>query len=213
MVWRIPAFVLASILLWQAASWFAESRRTAALAGYVHAAWWERGESVGPETLLASPPARPDGRAWSAYAQALVASARNTPDLAVRRQYLERADEAARRALRLSPAQAATWARLALIAVNRGNNSLAAAALSRSLVLAPRASRLAWPRAKVGLYLWEQLDGEGQAAIAADLGRVWRQPPGAELPYPRQAVMRYAASLGVERLVTALIRKEEDGAG
>ncbi len=213
MVWRLPALVLASILLWQAATMFVESRRIAPLAGYVHAAWWNRGKHIGPETLLARLPARPDGRIWSAYAQALVAVAQHTAEPIARRQYLERAEGATRRALRLNPAQAAAWARLALIAVNLGDDGLAMAALSRSLALAPDGANLAWPRAKLGLYLWEGLGGAQRAGIAADLGRVWRQSPSAALPYPRQAIMRYAESLGRKRLAMAIIQKGNDGAG
>lgn len=211
--WRAGVGALALLLLWQAAASLSEGRRMAPLAAYVHAAWWQAGAALDPVALLAEPPGRPDGRAWSAYAQAALAAARQRSHAAAREGDLELAQTAARRALALGPAQAATWARLALIAVNRGDARMATAALGRSLALAPNAAALAWPRSKLGLYLWGRLDTAERDAVGHDLARVWRQPPSEALPYPRQALQRYAASLGHAELLVALLAQAGGDAG
>lgn len=204
-VWRTVGFCAATLLLWHAGSALAEGWRTAPLAAYVHAAWWGRGDQPDPAALLADPPGRADGRAWSGYAQAALAAARGMTDASAHERALDLAEAATRQALQLGPAQAATWARLALIAVNRGDTGLAAAALGRSLALAPNGTGLAWSRVKLGLYLWEHLDAGGRSGISSDLVRVWRQPPSGALPYPRVALQRYAATLGRSEVLTAVL--------
>lgn len=212
-LWRIGGVALALLLLWQAATGFSEGRRMAPLAAYVHAAWWQAGERADPVALLAEPPGRPDGRAWSAYGQAALAAARQRSQAAARDGDLERAETATRRALALGPAQAAAWTRLALIAVNRGDARMAVAALGRSLALAPNAAALAWPRSKLGLYLWDGLRQAARAGVQRDLARVWRQPPSEALPYPREALQRYAASLGQAELLVVLLAEADGDAG
>ena len=212
-LWRIGGAALALLLLWQAAAGFSEGRRMAPLAAYVHAAWWQAGEQTDPVALLAEPPGRADGRAWSAYGQVALAAARQRSQAAAGHRDLEVAERATRRALALGPAQAAAWARLALIAVNRGDARMAAAALGRSLALAPNAPALAWLRSKLGLYLWDGLRQAERVGVRHDLARVWRQPPSEALPYPRQALQRYAASLGQSELLVALLVEAGGDAG
>lgn len=213
MVWRSIGFCVATLLLWHAGNALAEGWRIAPLAAYVHAAWWGRGDQPDPAALLAALPGRADGRAWSGYAQAALAAAQIETDALARRRALDLAETATRQALTLGPAQAATWTRLALIAVNRGDTGMATAALARSLALAPNGAGLAWPRVKLGLYLWEHLDTGGRAGISGDLVRVWRRPPSEALPYPREALKRYAASLGRVELLAALLPEAGAHAG
>ena len=202
--WRLLWLLPAVAMLWLGGTRVAEGWRTWPLMRYVHAAWWQRTAIPSPADLLATPPRRPDGRAWSAYGQALLAVADTKSDPAERIHHLDRADEATRRALRLSPAQAATWARLSLIALNRDDPDLAVAALQRSLTLAPNGVRLAWPRVKLGLYLWPRLNEAAQAGVASDVQRLLQQPASLALPYPDQALARFAERIGQRDLVTQL---------
>ncbi len=201
-LWLLPALAL----LWLGSARLIEGWRIWPLVQYVHAAWWQGAAPAAPADLLATAPGRPDGRMWSAYGQVVLAAASGTADAEERRRLLERADRATRKALSLSPAQAATWARLSLIALNRGDRTTAVRALRRSLALAPNATNLVWPRAKLGLYLWAELDREGRAGVARDVRRLSRQAASAALPYPRQALERYAQAIGRQELVIRLAR-------
>jgi hypothetical protein len=200
---RLLCLVPALLLVWQGCERLLEGWQIAPLAAYVHAEWWGRGAAPPLTTVLAVEPGRADGRAWSAYGQAALTLAERSEDKAARARYLDMAEAATRKALRLGPAQAAAWARLALISVNRAEPDLAALALARSLALAP-----AWPRVKLGLYLRPLLGGPARAGIAADVARLWQQPPSAGLPYPRAALRRYAEEVGRGALVTALLQRQ-----
>ena len=195
---------LALALLWLGCGHVDEGIRTGPLNQYVHAAWWQKGASPNREAILALEPRRLDGRAWSAYGQVMLAAAHEARQLRMRDRYLKAADAATRKALRLSPAQATTWARFSLIALNQGERGAAIDGLKRSLALAPNGVNLAWPRTKLGLYLWDELDTGAQAAVARDLHRLLRQPPTAALPYPAAALDRYAEAIGRSGLVAAI---------
>lgn len=171
------------------------------LVKYVHASWWQKGMKPSLSDLVDVEPGRPDGRAWSAYGQVLLAAAHAASDADERQRYLQKGEQATRKALRLSPAQAATWARLALIAVNRGDRGLAVRSLERSMTLAPNGVNLAWPRVKLGLYLWDDLNLEMRAAVESDMKRLLKQKPTLALPYPDSALRQYATSVGRSELV------------
>lgn len=208
LLWLLPA----AALLWQGGLCLMEAWRTAPLSAHVRAAW--RGEAVPPPeaaVLAAALPGRADGRAWSAYGQVAMAAAERSTGAAPRDRLLAVAEAATRQGLRLGPAQAATWARLAFIAVDRRAPDRAAAALVRSLQLAPNASHLAWPRLRLGLYLWDRLDAEARAGIAKDVARLAQAAPTRSLPYPRQALLRYAAALGRDGLAKALLAQADAG--
>lgn len=203
--------VLASVGLWLIAvggerMWDGWSYR--AVERYLHAKWWQRDAQADLSAALAARLPERDGRAWSASGQVWLELANRAVDAEARQAALAKAEEATRRALVLAPGQASTWARLALIAVNTGQTEVAVAALRASTELAPNGVGLAWPRAKLGFFLWPKLDAATQTAIARDMQRVARLAPTAAMPYPKAALQRYAASLGAEALVTRLLASE-----
>ncbi|MCA8930074.1 MAG: hypothetical protein KDC18_18600 [Alphaproteobacteria bacterium] len=210
---RAAVLLAALVLLWQGGERLREGWRMAPLVASIHAVWWGRGQAPPPAEVLQTPPRRADGRAWSAYGQVALAAAERSPNPAERNRLIALAETATRRALALGPAQASAWARLSLIALNRGDRVGAVRALARSLALAPNGPHLAWPRVRLGLYLWDGLGAPAQAAVARDLARVWRQPPSAGLPYPRQAVARYAQSIGRLPLLVALLQDRDHRPG
>ncbi len=199
--WLLPAV----LLLWCGGCRLSEGVSTWPLQRYLHAAWWQRGQPPALATVIAQPPGRQDGRAWSGYGQALLSAAHRAGDSEARRLLLSSADSATRRAVRLSPAMATTWARLSLIALNRDDRALAAKALRLSLTFAPNGINLAWPRAKIGLYLWSDLDDAARRGIANDIRRLSRQPPTVDLPYPVAALRRFAGDIGRGALMETLI--------
>jgi hypothetical protein len=105
---------------------------------------------------------------------------------------------AAETALGLAPAQAAAWARLALLRANQGNRAGSGQALQLSFKVGPRHRGVTWLRCRLGLYLWEEMPVDGKAGTAADIRRLWQQPPNAKLPYPQDALVRFAH--GIRRL-------------
>ena len=209
---RIMLLLPALVLLWLGCAHVIEGVRAWPLTQYVHAAWWQKGATPNRQAVLGLQPGRPDGRAWSAYGQALQDAAHLARKPALRDRYLQSADAATRKALSLSPAQAATWARFSLIALNRGERRAAVDGLEPSFALAPNGVNLAWPRAKLGLYLWDELDAGTQAAVARDLHRLQRQPPTPALPYPAAALHRYARAIGRSGLVVTIIGQDTSGA-
>jgi|GEM_PF-5739459 len=201
------ALVLAACLFWFAGERLRDGSRMAPLTAFVHQSWWGLGQAF-PQTAMPSViPRSGDGRAWSMLAQAALDRADRVADPAAREPFLALAETATQRALRLSPALASTWARLSLIAVNRDRAGLAVRALARSQALAPHGPGLAWPRAKLGLYLWGRLDGRARAGVATDVATVWHQQPTSALPYPRQALQRFAVGLNRQPLMSRLLHR------
>jgi hypothetical protein len=203
LLWLLPALAL----LWCGAQRMHEGARTWPLQRYLHAVWWQKGQPPPLGILIVTPPGRADGRAWSGYGQAMLSAAHRASGFNERDRLLGLADAATRRALLLSPAQAATWARLSLIALNRGEVGMAIAALRQSHVLAPNGVNLAWPRAKLGLYLWSGLNPEARRSVGHDIQRLARQPPSLALPYPVAALRRFADGIGRSAQVDAILGK------
>ena len=199
--WHLPAV----LLLWCGGCRLSEGGSTWPLQRYLHAAWWQRGKPPALATVIAQPPGRADGRAWSGYGQALLSAAHQARDPEARGRLLSLSDRATWRAVRLSPAMASTWARLSLIALNRDDRALAVKALRLSLALAPNGINLAWPRAKIGLFLWSDLDDAARRGIANDIRRLSRQPPTVDLPYPVAALRRFAGDIGRGALMETLL--------
>lgn len=171
-----------------------EGWRLEPLEAYIHAQWWGLPAGPLPRRLADWRPEAADGRRWAAFSQAALDAAER-PGAAAAGLAAE-TEAAAERGLALAPAQPSAWARLALLRLNRGDHDGARAALTLSWRTGPEIRGLAWLRSTLALFHWEGLDADGRRAAGRDLRRLWRQRPSAALPYPRQALVRFAHGIG-----------------
>ena len=186
----LAAAALMTLLVWQGVTVLRERWRLAALDSFVHARWWGNpSPATLPSSLTDWRPGNSDGRRWAGYSQALVMAA-NTRTAG--RFHLLYAAAATEKSLSLTPAQPAAWARLALLRLNLGANDKALAALRLSWRTGPAMRGLAWARSQLALYLWPVLPDADRRAAISDIRQVWRQAASAALPYPRQALVRFA---------------------
>lgn len=190
---RLAFLALAGVLCTAGVLRLAEGWRLEPLTAYSHAKWW----GLPGNDLSADPgiwqPDNNNGRLWAALSQVTLdaANSQNASGSLV----LE-AKEAAVRALALAPAQPSAWARLSVIELNLGRRQAAMAALAQSWRTGPDIRSLAWLRSRLGLFLWDSLPDRAKGAARRDLVRLWRQQPTAGLPYPRQALVRFAHGIG-----------------
>jgi hypothetical protein len=103
---------------------------------------------------------------------------------------------AVRHALALGPAQPSAWVRLSVLELNQGRPEAASAALMQSWRTGRAIGNFAWLRSKLGLYLWDQLPVGAKHYVSGDVVRLWDQSATASLPYPRQALVRFAHGIG-----------------
>lgn len=173
-----------------------EGWRLEPLEAFVHAQWWGLPQPERPLRISDWRPSGGDGRAWAAYSQVLLEAVNQRADTADPHGARAEVEAAVVRALALAPAQSAAWARLSLLRLNDNRRVGALAALGLSLRTGPAARGDVWLRSRLGLYLWEDLKALEREGIEADIRRLWQQQPSAGLPYPRQALVRFAYGIG-----------------
>ncbi len=173
-----------------------EGWRLEPLDAFVHAQWWGLPQTERPVRLSDWRPSSGNGRTWAAYSQVLLEEANRRSGTVEVAGARAEAEAATLRALALGPAESAAWARLALLQVNGSRRGEALAALDLSLQTGPDARGISWLRSRLGLYLWEDLNSSQREGIGTDIRRLWRQQPSAGLPYPRQALVRFAHGVG-----------------
>lgn len=190
---RLVFVVLTGTLCTAGVLRLAEGWRLEPLTAYSHAKWWGMPEGDPPADPTIWRPHNNNGRLWAALSQATLdaANSRNadTPLVADARV-------SAVRALALAPAQPAVWARLSVIELNLGRQEAALAALIQSWRTGPAIGNLAWLRGRLALFLWDSLPNRAKGAARSDLVRLWGQKPTPELPYPQQALVRFAHGVG-----------------
>lgn len=192
--WRLALASLSLMLAVAGGQRMLEGWRLEPLEAYVHAAWWDLPQPALPSRMQDWQPESRNGRAWAAFSQAALDNANASPGPAT----VGQARAAVETALMLAPAQAAAWARLSLLRLNQGDRAGANQALALSFVAGPENPALAWLRSRMGLFLWEGLPARVKAGVAGDLRHLWRQPASAGLPYPQDALVRFAH--GIRRL-------------
>ena len=171
-----------------------EGWRLEPMAAYGNAQWWGVAGGGLPADPAVWRPGRQNGRDWAGYSQAVLDAAAGCGPAAA--EYVREARTAALHALTLAPAQPSVWARLSVIELNLGRSSPARDALLLSWQTGPDLRSLAWLRTRLGLYLWDRLPDGAKSHAGRDLARLWRQPAMADLPYPRQALVRFAHGIG-----------------
>jgi hypothetical protein len=198
---RFPARVMplawlavVALLAWAGLARTAEGWRLEPLEGYIHAHWWGLPAGSLPARLEDWQPENADGRRWAAFSQAVLDAAERPGAPAA--SLAAKAEAAVERGLALAPAQPSAWARLALLRLNRDEHDGARAALVLSWRTGPQVRGLAWLRCRLALFLWDGLGEDGKLAAAGDLRQLWQQKPSAALPYPRQALVRFAHGIG-----------------
>lgn len=193
---RVVLGGLALMLLAAGGSRMLEGWRLEPLEAYVHAAWWGLPQQPLPSRLQDWQPDNRNGRAWASFSQATLDHANSKAESDP--ETVGQARAAVETALMLAPAQAASWARLSLLRANQGDLAGARLALKLSFAAGPENRPLAWLRGRLGLFLWEELTVPVKAGVAGDLRRVWAQPASRGLPYPQDALVRFAH--GIRRL-------------
>lgn len=190
---RLAFALVASFLCVAGAQRLTEGWRLEPLAAYGHAKWW--GLPVGgvPADPTVWQPDSSNGRLWAAYSQVLLEAANGRDNPAA---LAEEAMAAVRRALTLGPAQPIAWVRLSVLELNQGRREAASTALMQSWRTGPSIRNLAWLRTRLGLYLWDRLPVGAKHYVSSDVVRLWGQSATAALPYPRQALVRFAHGIG-----------------
>ena len=177
---RVALLVAAAIVATAGYSQTPEGWRLDPLDAFIHAGWWSLPQQELPPKIEVWKPASRDGRTWTAYSQAAVEFANAQAGPSMVEATTAEALAAAETGLGLAPAQAAAWARLALLRANQGNRAGSGQALQLSFKVGPRHRGVTWLRCRLGLYLWEEMPVDGKAGTAADIRRLWQQPPNAK---------------------------------
>lgn len=190
---RLPFVLLSSALFVAGIQQLAEGWRLEPLTAYSHAKWWGVPDSGAPSDPAVWRPESSDGRHWAAYSQVLLEAANGRGAAAA---LAEEATAAVKYALALGPVQPSAWARLSVLELNRGGREAAVAALMQSWRTGPAIRNLAWLRGRLGLFLWDRLPVQAKGYARSDLARLWDQKATAALPYPQQALVRFAHGIG-----------------